>query len=353
MASAGARPRSAGDEVMIREMPTTKETAVPSTLGGAVLVVPLAVPRPLVPADAQEQTIVDVLATSISASGAALADGDILAVSSKVVALFEGGTIRLDRVAPSRRTRFLARLFSKDPHKLELMLREGPILGVVPLRHLSAHRIARRIAGEYSTDLETTQAGYCLIERFEMYMQKYGALLNESGIDIMNSPNGYVTLLPKNPSRSAQRIREEIECRTGRRIAVIVTDTTSPIGRIGTLDVAIGYSGLDPVERKLFTHDLFGDLRPGDANLIIDSAAAIAGAVMGQTTEMRPAALIRGLRYAPERPSPGAPGFEELIYPRRLVARAVLLTLVATVLFRILHFLMFPRSTRTSRPTAG
>jgi coenzyme F420-0:L-glutamate ligase/coenzyme F420-1:gamma-L-glutamate ligase len=310
-------------------------------------VVGLTVPRPLVPEDVQTTSLAVVLADAMAHAQVTPQAGDLVAVSSKVVALFEGRTVKLDDVRPSLRARVLAKLFSKDPRKFELMLQDGPTLALVPLRFLSRRRASVAITEDLAVEGLPTREGEGRIERFEFYHGMHATFLNEAGIDIMNSPDGYVTRLPVDPCASARRLRDDLKRLVGVDLPVIVTDTYSPIGRLGTLDLAIGYSGLDPVERKLFVRDLFGDLRPGDANLVVDSIAAMAGAMMGQTTEMTPAALLRGVAHRPERTNTARSGMAQLAYPRGTAILAVLLTALATLLYQMAYLLTWPLKRRS------
>jgi coenzyme F420-0:L-glutamate ligase/coenzyme F420-1:gamma-L-glutamate ligase len=310
-------------------------------------VVGLTVPRPLVPEDAQTTSLAAVLADAMVRAQVTPQAGDLVAASSKVVALFEGRTVKLDDVRPSFRARVLAKLFSKDPRKFELMLQDGPTIALVPLRFLSRRRASLAITEDLAVEGLPTREGEGRIERFEFYHGMHATFLNEAGIDIMNSPDGYVTRLPVDPCASARRLRDDLKRLVGVDLPVIVTDTYSPIGRLGTLDLAIGYSGLDPVERKLFVRDLFGDLRPGDANLVVDSIAAMAGAMMGQTTEMTPAALLRGVAHRPERTNTARSGMAQLAYPRGTAILAVLLTALATLLYQMAYLLTWPLKRRS------
>jgi coenzyme F420-0:L-glutamate ligase/coenzyme F420-1:gamma-L-glutamate ligase len=310
----------------------------------------LTVDRPLIPEDAQTTSLAAVLADAMARAHVTPEAGDIVAVSSKVVALFEGRTVKLDDVRPSLRARILAKLFSKDPRKFELMLQDGPTLALIPLRYLSRRRASVAITEDLAAEGLPTREGEGRIERFEFYHAMHATFLNEAGIDIMNSPDGYVTRLPVDPCASARELREALECLTGVDLPIIVTDTYSPVGRLGTLDLAIGYSGLDPVERKLFVRDLFGDLRPGDANLVVDSIAAMAGAIMGQTTEMTPAALLRGIAHRPERTGTARSGMAQLAYPRGTAVLAVLLTVFSTLLYQMAYLLTWPLKRRSRGP---
>ena len=315
----------------------------------SIEVIPLSVPRALVPEDAERQTASEFLVQALRGNGVDPETGDVVVLSSKVAALFEGRTVRLDAVSPSRKARWLARPFSKDSRKLELMMREGRVAAVIPLQRLVRMREGWKVVEALSSDMESTVAALHRVEKYEFFTNKHGALLNEAGIDIMNSPDGYVTLLPEDPCGTAYTLRAGLREAFGVDVAVIITDTVAPIGRLGTLDIAIGYSGITPVERDLFAEDLFGDLRPGSANIIIDSIAAIAGAVMGQTVELTPAALVRGCKYTPEPEGEPSPGMAVLAYPQGMSLRGGLLMVVCTLWFHILNLLTFQRWPRKGR----
>ena len=314
-----------------------------------VHVFPLTVSQPLVPEDPQRLTLPDFILDSLRRNGLEPEPGDVVCVSSKIVALFEGRTIRLDSVAPSFRSRFLAKLFDKDPRKMELMLQDGRVAGVMPMRRIAKRRAGAQAVDRLAPDPGLREQALALVERYEFFMAMHGALINEAGIDIMNSPGGYVSRLPEAPERSAHRLRKALTESLGFHVPIIITDTVAPIGRLGTVDVAIGFAGLAPVERKLIAEDLFGDVRPGGANIIVDSIAAIAGAVMGQTTEMTPAALVRGCEYVAEEGEPVSEtaGMERLTYPKGTTAHGTLLTILCTTWYHLVSLLTPGRRTRS------
>ncbi|MBN1857758.1 coenzyme F420-0:L-glutamate ligase [Candidatus Bipolaricaulota bacterium] len=308
-----------------------------------VQIFPLPVSQPLVPEDAERQTLSGFVLGAIRQNGLIVESGDVLCLSSKIAGLYEGRTVRLDSVVPSRRARWLARIFEKDPRKMELMIRSGKVAGVMPMRRMATKRGGAQAMDRLATDPRTRSRALALVERFEFFMAMHGALINEAGIDIMNSPPGYVSQLPEAPGRTAADLRRTLKDALGFSVPVIITDTVAPIGRLGTVDVAIGFSGLAPVERKLIAEDLFGDLRPGGANIIVDSIAAIAGAVMGQTTEMTPMALVRGCDYTPEEEddfSSAERCMERLSYPQGTVVSGTLLTVLCTVWYHLVSFVV-------------
>jgi F420-0:gamma-glutamyl ligase len=66
--------------------------------------------------------------------------------------------------------------------------------------------------------------------------------------------------------------------------------------RIGTTGVAIAVSGFEPVEDQRGKKDLFGNVLKVTFKAVADSLATIGVAVMGESNEAQPAAVIRGLK---------------------------------------------------------
>ena len=77
--------------------------------------------------------------------------------------------------------------------------------------------------------------------------------------------------------------------------------------------------------------------------------AWMAGLVMGQTTERRPAVLVRGLDSVPERDD-DAPGMTAVAMPRGSEWRIAVYTILATLRLRLGSLLAFQRNPR--RPEA-
>ena len=93
----------------------------------------------------------------------------------------------------------------------------------------------------------------------------------------------------------------------------------------------------------MFSDDLFGIPRSGGIDILIDSIAGMAGLVMGQTTERRPAVLVRGLDYASERDD-DAPGMGAVAMPAGSEWRITLYTVLATLRFRLGSLLALQRN---------
>ncbi len=214
--------------------------------------------------------------------GTPIREGDIVVVTHIIVSRAEGRIVDLEAVKPSEAAVRIAAYTGKDPRLVEVVLSES--------------RAIRRMApGVLIT--ETRQGFVCA----------------NSGVDKSNVPGEtIVALLPEDPDESARRIRERIEELTGKRIAVIVSDTHGRAHRDGEINVAIGASGLEVIRDRRGEHDLFGYVLQVKRTAIADELASAAELVIGQADEGIPAAIIRGYTYKPSETSRAL----ELVRPR-------------------------------------
>jgi len=184
-----------------------------------------------------------------------LADGDIVTVTSKVVSKAEG------RVRPGTREEAL-------PGETERVVsRRGPTT-IVRTRH--------------------------------------GLTLAAAGIDASNVSPGTVVLLPEDPDASARRIREALLARTGRNVAVLVTDTAGRAWREGQTDIAIGAAGVHVFDDLRGSADASGKPLAVTMPCVADQLAGAAELVKGKSAGV-PVAVVRGLgRYVGDLDLPGA-----------------------------------------------
>jgi coenzyme F420-0:L-glutamate ligase/coenzyme F420-1:gamma-L-glutamate ligase len=203
----------------------------------------------------------DDLGTLI-AGAAELQDGDVVVVAQKVVSKAEGRVVRLSELEPSPRARELAG-DERDPRELEAVLRETV-------------RVVR-------------ERGPLVIAE-----TKHGFVCASAGVDHSNAPEpGTVVLLPLDPDASARGIRAAILERTGRAVAVVVSDSFGRPFRNGTTDVAIGVSGLEPLRDLRGTRDRAGiELRTTQV-AVADELAAAADLVRGKADGI-PVVVVRG-----------------------------------------------------------
>ncbi|RLI21662.1 coenzyme F420-0:L-glutamate ligase [Candidatus Bathyarchaeota archaeon] len=211
-----------------------------------------------------------------------LQDRDIIVVSHVIVSRAEGRVVNLDEIKPSQFAVQLAETLNKDPRLVETILRES-------------RGIVRMGNGKLITET------------------KHGFICANSGVDVSNVPGeNIVALLPEDPDRSAQKIRDEIRRIAGKDVAVIISDTHGRPLREGEINIAIGVAGIKPIRDRRGEKDLFGYTLRVKRTAIADELASAAELVIGQANEGIPAAIIRGYKY----PKSEEAKATELIRPR-------------------------------------
>ncbi len=200
-----------------------------------------------------------------------LRDGDVIVVTSKVVATAQGRVRELARVRPSARARKLATQADLEPEFVALVLREGG-------------RVVRAAKGVILT-------------------LKGGVLCANAGVDSSNAPLGHVVLMPTKPDRAAGELRQAIARRTNARVGVIIVDSNVKPLRLGTVGQTIGVAGLEPVVDCRGQHDLYGKPLRLTFRALADQLATAAQLVMGEAAERVPVVIVRevGVELA-ERP---------------------------------------------------
>lgn len=194
-------------------------------------------------------------------------ENDVIVVTHVAVSKVEGNVVNLDEVVPSDRALEIAAKVFKDPAMVEVILRE-------------TKEIVRM--GPNSLITET----------------RNGIVSANAGVDRSNvKGDRNVALLPVNPDASAQNIRREIKERTGKNVAVIVSDTHGRPLRMGEINIAIGIAGIKPIRDRRGEKDLFGYVLHVKQTCIADELASAAELVIGQASEGIPAAIIRGYKY--------------------------------------------------------
>lgn len=191
-------------------------------------------------------------------------DGDILVISSKFVSMSEGAVVDLSRVRVSRKARLLAAKCYMEPKMAELVLRESDyIVRGVP--------------------------GFLLAVR-------HGMIAPNAGIDKSNVPKGYAVLYPRDPFGTAEKLRQKFLTERGVRVGIVLADSRLMPTRIGTTGVAIACAGFEPVDDLRGRKDLFGNVLKVTFKAVADGLATMGVAVMGESDESTPAAVVRGAR---------------------------------------------------------
>lgn len=121
-----------------------------------------------------------------------------------------------------------------------------------------------------------------------------GLVLAAAGVDSSNTPDGTVLLLPEDPDASARAIAAALRERFGVRVGVLISDTFGRPWRQGQTDVAIGAAGIRVLHDLRGTLDSYGRRMDVTVAAVADEIAAAADLVKGKTRGL-PVAVVRGL----------------------------------------------------------
>jgi putative folate metabolism gamma-glutamate ligase len=126
---------------------------------------------------------------------------------------------------------------------------------------------------------------------------KAGVLIPNAGIDESNG-DGYHILWPHAPHQTANTVRAYLQQRFNiQQVGVIITDSNVTPLRLGVTGVAVAYSGFRALNDYVGAPDLFGrDLRMTKVN-VLDALATAAVLVMGEGSEQTPLAVISDLPF--------------------------------------------------------
>ena len=222
----------------------------------SIQIIPVKIQKDIVPND----NLVDLVLESTE-----IQDGDILVFSQKIVSKNEGRILSLSSVNPSLLANGISSSYNKDPRLMELILSESK-------------RIVRM------------ENGIIIVET------NHGFVCANAGIDESNVQDGYATLLPEDPDRSANLLKERIEKKTGKNIAVIISDTFGRPFRLGQTDIAIGVAGIEPILDYSGKPDTFAKIMQVTAIAIADEICSATELVMGKV-EKCPVALVRNYKF--------------------------------------------------------
>jgi len=135
----------------------------------------------------------------------------------------------------------------------------------------------------------------------------HGLTLAAGGVDGSNVEAGTYLPLPPDPDASARAIRADLRRLSGRRVAVVISDTAGRAWRHGQTDIAIGCAGLVPLDPFAGLEDTHGNPLVVTAPAVADEIAAAAELASGKLGR-RPVVIVRGLpaRLLTDDDGPGA-----------------------------------------------
>jgi len=224
----------------------------------SIEIVPVEIKKEIEHNDDVTQLIISSLKTKIQ-------DRDIFVITQKIISKQEGRMIQLDAVIPSILSLGIGAEYKKDPRLVEVILSE-------------TQRIVR------------------MENQILIVETKHGFVCANAGVDESNVKDGYVTILPIDSDKSAMKIKKNIQTKTGKQVAVIISDTFGRPFRMGQTNGAIGIAGLQSIMNLQGTKDDFGKILRVTAMAISDEICSAADLVMGKTLRC-PVAIVRNYHF--------------------------------------------------------
>lgn len=191
------------------------------------------------------QDLVDFVVASVPRER--VAEGMILAITSKIVSLAEGAVVARSKTE------------------------KGPL-----------------IRKEAEVFLGETLFGVALTI-------KHGILIPSAGIDESNSADDSYILFPKDPYASARLLHAGLLAKWGlRELGIIITDSHTQPLRKGVTGIGLSHWGFRATRDLVGTKDLFGrEMKMTHVN-VLDALAVSAVYAMGEVAERRPLAIVYG-----------------------------------------------------------
>jgi coenzyme F420-0:L-glutamate ligase/coenzyme F420-1:gamma-L-glutamate ligase len=207
----------------------------------------------------------EIIYHTVQSNDLKLSDADIVVIAHTIVSKAEGRVIHREDISLSNEAKRIAEKNGYDPYQVELALQEST-------------KVLRS-------------------DRALITITKSGRICNFSGVDHSNAPPDSYVLLPSDSDASAANIRDKIQNLSGRRIAVIITDTEGRPWRLGASNIAIGCSGINAFKYNKGKKDLHNRVLQSSTVCQVDELGAAAELVTGQAGEGIPVAIIKGFSY--------------------------------------------------------
>jgi len=213
-----------------------------------------------------------IIGESILSQGDFLYDGDIVIITQKIISKAEDRFVHSASVIPSETAKIISVISQKPPELIELILQESNSV----LRYNE-----RAVIVEHKLGFVCANAG---IDQSNVLREKKGE-------------GDWYLLLPKNPDKSAEQVRNHLNKIFSTQVGVMIIDSHGRAWRYGTVGTAIGISGLPGLVDLRGKPDLYGRELKITRVGVADELAGAASLVMGQADEKIPAVIARGFPY--------------------------------------------------------
>lgn len=195
-------------------------------------------------------------------------DNDIIVLASTICSKSEGRIIDPDKIIPSVQALSISKINGHDPMFIQAVLDESSEIIVDSPILLVRH----------------TSGNICI----------------NAGIDRSNVEGGLL-LLPKDPDKTALKLKMDFFKLTGKKVSVIITDTNGRCFRDGQTGFAIGVAGINTHHDWRGSTDLFKKVLEVAYEAVVDEIAAFANCLMGEGDWGTPVVIIRGLEMYSDR----------------------------------------------------
>jgi coenzyme F420-0:L-glutamate ligase/coenzyme F420-1:gamma-L-glutamate ligase len=206
---------------------------------------------------------------AVLASGPApvqMRPGDVLVLAHKIVSKAEGRVRRLADVEPGARALELAAGGGRDPRVVQVVLDE-------------------------SRDIVRASPGVIVCETH------HGFICANAGVDQSNVPGeDTILMLPREPDRSARRIRDRLRELTGIAPGIVISDSFGRAWRTGQTDIAIGLAGVAALDDWRGRVDANGRRMKATVIAVADLIAGTADLARRKDAS-QPVVLIRGVEH--------------------------------------------------------
>jgi len=201
-----------------------------------------------------------------------LEEDDILIVSSKAIAMAEGAVIDLKKIEITDEGKKWAEKIGRTPEFRQAVINEanrlnGTVCGSCPNAML--------------TDIKPDG------------LEGNGILVANAGLDQSNIDDGYAIGWPHDPLASTVKLQKDLINKSGKKIAVILTDSCCRPRRLGLTALALTVSGIEPFENHRGKPDLFGKELKMTSEAVADQLATAGNMLMGNADQSIPAVIAR------------------------------------------------------------
>ncbi len=257
--------------------------------------------------------LADLILDALTAGGLTVRDGDVLVVSSKVIAKALGLRIPAEQRTAAvlqQSSRVVAERLGNDGLTRIVEAHAGPVMAAAGIdasntgpAHIATTDPASSPNADRARSLATDMASSPNADRARSLTTDPASSPNTglggSGPAGQAGPVDTVLLLPRDPDAAAGRLRDDLRAALARSggtaatFGVVISDTAGRPWRAGQVDFALGAAGVQVMVDHREQLDDDGRSLRVTARAVADALAAAADLVKGKTRRV-PAALVRG-----------------------------------------------------------